>query len=226
MTSTASSHPATQQGHGADCLQRTLVPRSRFRQQLMPGVRGCAQGKNPGGRLESPHSSIMSRARCGWTRAVACGAPVWCPVREQGPGLLTGSDAARARGHAGCDPVPRPHACGCTGLGGVWPPPGVPHAQSDMPAGARATPGEAWSLSRGCPRGRASPWAHAGWPRAAGGPGLRTCHARARAGWAPRHDARHPAGHTGPVRRPCRLPGRSTSPAPGVCRVARTPVRR
>jgi len=31
-----------QQGHGADCLQRTLLRRSRFRQQLMPGVRGAA----------------------------------------------------------------------------------------------------------------------------------------------------------------------------------------
>jgi hypothetical protein len=30
---------STYKGHGADCLQRTLVPRSRFRQQLMPGVR-------------------------------------------------------------------------------------------------------------------------------------------------------------------------------------------
>jgi len=29
---------AAQQGHGADCLQRPVVPRSRFRQQLMPGV--------------------------------------------------------------------------------------------------------------------------------------------------------------------------------------------
>ena len=28
-----------QQGYGADCLQRSLVPRSRFRQQLRPGVR-------------------------------------------------------------------------------------------------------------------------------------------------------------------------------------------
>jgi hypothetical protein len=28
-----------EQGPGADCLQRALVPRSRFRQQLRPGVR-------------------------------------------------------------------------------------------------------------------------------------------------------------------------------------------
>ena len=28
-----------EQGPGADCLQRPLVPRSRFRQQLRPGVR-------------------------------------------------------------------------------------------------------------------------------------------------------------------------------------------
>ena len=27
-----------QQGHRADCLQRPLLRRSRFRQQLMPGV--------------------------------------------------------------------------------------------------------------------------------------------------------------------------------------------
>lgn len=27
-----------EQGPGADCLQRPLVPRSRFRQQLRPGV--------------------------------------------------------------------------------------------------------------------------------------------------------------------------------------------
>src|SRR5437899_2723917 len=27
-----------EQGHGADCLQRPLVPRSRFRQRLMPSV--------------------------------------------------------------------------------------------------------------------------------------------------------------------------------------------
>ena len=30
---------AVQQGPGADCLQRPLVPRSRFRQQLRPSVR-------------------------------------------------------------------------------------------------------------------------------------------------------------------------------------------
>jgi hypothetical protein len=28
-----------EQGPGADCLQRLLVPRSRFRQRLRPGVR-------------------------------------------------------------------------------------------------------------------------------------------------------------------------------------------
>jgi hypothetical protein len=38
MCQSISSRPA-EQGHGADCLQRPLVPRSRFRQQLMPGVR-------------------------------------------------------------------------------------------------------------------------------------------------------------------------------------------
>jgi len=36
-------HPAgrvcAEPGPGADCLQRPLVPRSRFRQQLRPGVR-------------------------------------------------------------------------------------------------------------------------------------------------------------------------------------------
>ena len=60
MTATASSHPATQQRHGADCLQRTLVPRSRFRQQLRPGVirqrhgvtqRAEGAGKNCGAAL-------------------------------------------------------------------------------------------------------------------------------------------------------------------------------
>jgi hypothetical protein len=40
MTSTASSRPATQPRRAADCLQRPLVTRSRFRQQLTPGVRG------------------------------------------------------------------------------------------------------------------------------------------------------------------------------------------
>jgi hypothetical protein len=33
-----------EQGHGADCLQRPLVPRSRFRQRLMPGVRHLSSG--------------------------------------------------------------------------------------------------------------------------------------------------------------------------------------
>jgi hypothetical protein len=30
---------STYKGSGADCLQRPLVPRSRFQQQLRPGVR-------------------------------------------------------------------------------------------------------------------------------------------------------------------------------------------
>ncbi len=38
MTSTASRRPATQPKRAADCLQRPLVPRSRFRQQLTPSV--------------------------------------------------------------------------------------------------------------------------------------------------------------------------------------------
>jgi hypothetical protein len=39
MTSTASRRPATQPRRTADGLQRPLMPRSRFRQRLIPGVR-------------------------------------------------------------------------------------------------------------------------------------------------------------------------------------------
>ncbi len=35
-------HTQAEQGHGVDCLQRPLVPRSRFQQQLMPGV-SCSE---------------------------------------------------------------------------------------------------------------------------------------------------------------------------------------
>jgi len=38
-TPTLTPMPGVPQGYGADCLQRPLVPRSRFRQRLMPGVR-------------------------------------------------------------------------------------------------------------------------------------------------------------------------------------------
>jgi len=33
------AHAGRTQGYGADCLQRPLIPRSRFRQRLIPGVR-------------------------------------------------------------------------------------------------------------------------------------------------------------------------------------------
>ncbi len=63
-----------------------------------------------------------------------------------------------------------------------------------------------------------------GWPWA-------PCLPREGAGWVGSPARRQaPSGPTGPVRRPCRTPGRSTSQAPGVSRVAHTargtPVRR
>jgi hypothetical protein len=48
MCQSISSRPA-EQGRGADCLQRPLVPRSRFQQQLTPSVRRLRR-RTPKGR--------------------------------------------------------------------------------------------------------------------------------------------------------------------------------
>ena len=85
-----------------------------------------------------------------------------------------------------------------------------------------------------CPRRRASvspsPWAPQGLPPKAWEAGRRQAARQAgrTSGWRGGTCGRAPssAGHPGPVYRRCRPPGRATRPAPGGCRVARTPVRR
>jgi hypothetical protein len=74
---------SAQQGPGADCLQRPLVPRSRFQQQLRPGV-----------RLQLERGASIQDSEC---RATANRSSAY---RNDRPGLLVCPSGLRWRSNA------------------------------------------------------------------------------------------------------------------------------
>ena len=119
---------STYKGPGADCLQRPLVPRSRFRQRLTPSVRVSAGTSRHSGEGCKSQTVKVQPTTLAPSHAQAIGngvgealtgeraGRVWSPAI----GLVLGADALRTRG--------RPHAStplwrggdGPGGVGDLW----------------------------------------------------------------------------------------------------------